>query len=91
MIPAETVDLIFGELGLGLFAGDEDRAAGGVDFDSVPEGLGGGDEEEAAEHFDDVGIGVQIVIEENDVEERLVGDFDVFESLFESLSHPRSW
>ena len=91
MIAAKAVDLIFGELGLRLFAGDEYGASGGVDFDGVPEGLGGCNEEEPAEHFDDVGIGVKIVIEEDDVEEGFVGYFDVFERLFESLGHLDLW
>ena len=94
-VTAEGVDLIAGEFGLGAFAGDDDGAPGGIDFEGVAEGLGGGDEKEFAEHVDDIGVGVVIVIEEDDVEvgvlRRGAGDlFDFFEG-FEEMGHPRLW
>lgn len=68
------MDLIAGEFGLGKFAGEDDGAAGGINFNGVAEALRGGDEEEAAEHFDDVEVGMVIVVEQDHIEERFEGE-----------------
>jgi hypothetical protein len=72
-VAAEGVDLIAGEFGLRAFASDDDGAASGIDFEGVTEGPGGGDEEKFSEHFNDVGVRVVIVVEEDDVEMRVEG------------------
>ena len=57
----------------------------------MTKGLGGRDEEEASQHFDHVGVGMVIVIKEDDVEEGVVGLIDVFQRFFESfeeMGHP---
>jgi len=85
------VNLIAGEFSLGLFAGYKDGAAGGVDFNGVAKSLGGRNEEEPSQHFDDVNVSVMIVIKEDDVEEGVVGLIDVFQRFFESfeeVGHP---
>lgn len=71
------MDLVTGEFGLGKFAGEDDGAAGGIDFGGVAGAFAGRDVEEAAEHLDDVGIGVVVVVEEDDVEEGLVGGVEL--------------
>ena len=76
------MDLITGEFGLREFAGEDDGAAGGVVFGGGAGTLGVGDVEEAAEHFDDVGVGVVIVVEEDDVEQGLVGGVELVGELF---------
>jgi hypothetical protein len=75
------VDLVTGEFGLGEFAGEDDGAAGGIDFGGMAGAFGGRDVEEAAEHLYDVGIGVVVVVEEDDVKEGLVGGVELIGEL----------
>lgn len=64
------MDLIAGVFGLAEFAGDEDGAAGAVYFFGVPVGLVEGENEDLLQHFDDVIVGVIVVIEEDDPVQR---------------------
>jgi hypothetical protein len=69
-IGAIALNLIAAELGLIAFASHDDGAAGGVDFDRVAISDLGRHHEYLAEHFDDVIVGVIVVIEQDDVEQR---------------------
>jgi hypothetical protein len=65
------MDLVACEFGVRSLAGDDDGAAFGVDFDGVLIGGFERQEEERSEHFNNVVIGVVVIIEQDDVVERL--------------------
>jgi len=69
-VGAVGMNLIAAEVGLLTLAGHDDGAAGVVDLYGVIEGLAGGHDEELLKHFDDVFVGMVVVVEENDVEKR---------------------
>src|ERR1039458_2744220 len=64
------VDLVAGEFGLAKLAGDERGASGAVLLLGVAVGLVEGEDEDFLQHFDDVIIGVIVVIEEDDAVQR---------------------
>ncbi len=64
------MDLDLSELGLLQFTRDNDRAAGGVNFDSPLKGGLRRKDEELAEHLHHVIVSVVVIIEQNDMEER---------------------
>src|ERR1039457_4415944 len=57
--------LVAGEFGLAQLAGDEHGASGAIHFLGVAVGLVEGEDEDFLEHFDDVIIGMIVVIEED--------------------------
>ena len=65
------MDLVAREFGMRTLASDHDGAAFGVDLDGVLIGGFDGQEKQGAQHFDDVVIGVIVVVQQDDVVERL--------------------
>jgi len=64
------LDLVPAELGLFAFAGHNDRAANGIDLNSAPERRFSREKKYLREHFDYVVVGMVVIIEQHDVEQR---------------------
>jgi hypothetical protein len=64
------VDLVSGVFRFGKFADDEGRAADGIDFLCVAEGLFEAEKEDLLQHFDHVVVAVIVIVEQDDAIER---------------------
>ena len=56
------MDLVATEFSFGTSACDHDRTPGCIDLNSMLEGCGSGEKKELLQHFNDVVVGMKIVI-----------------------------